>query len=1043
MEPHLAVFAKDADGASWKWELDDGDAPKWVSWDGIAQFSPAACSWGGRRLDLFVCGTDNALWHRWRDDDGAMHQWARVGGTLSESPAATARRTARQIDVFTRAPDLSLWTNTLTREGGDERWSGWRPWGGSFRSAPAACSRPGYLEVVGEGDDTELWHTWTGVAGWHRVPGPARLAPSFRPACVAWGPGNVSVLIRGREVSDLVARDWIFNPLTGGALQPWRSWGGELTSAPAACSPGGKRLDVAVRGTDGAIWHLHRHDAELDVATEMESLGGSWEGDPAIVAIEAPLPEVPAAELAWESAQDGGIEIDETAEAYHSGRVIDLLRTRSRHLLAASAHAGVWNMDEGSTSVALSNDWANPNTTCLAQGPLADTHVYAGCGNANISAALGDVGGALYETDPAREHSLFAPWREIVLRPEMGSITDLLVLQGRRVLVVACWGGVYWSPIPAPGGAYDWRRPLWADLTGAAPAVFAVAIGPGDRVIAGAWDIGGGRQGIYVGSWSDIAGAPPLTMRRAIAIDASWSDLPRISVASSPAAPGRVYALATGGDGTPKLILRSVDGGLSWHRCPDQVAGAPAGYPSVLGVGNDKAGGIMHQLKVSEADAMRVGFGVLWPFGSFDGATTWQLLEPWDGSDPARSHTHDDVHVVYFDPQSVDRIYVGSDGGLVRTEDRGSTFSSRHNRTLPTLQFYSTFTRGFFGRICASSVFPNVVAGGLQDNGNVYARLGTTPWRPTSVVPGQREVGDGGQVVALENGWLVRSYMNQPVPRQTSWDPTTETLVDHGPIPVRSRDGELLADSLASAVMESTRAPAYANSGGERMYGVGAAETGKTTANAYGLFAEAGGMHMHWEPIIDGSWTIASGLQVSAIGVGDGRRVLIALHGASGAGPSGLQLIGFTPANGAWAALAGGLPPLPPGGFISRLLVRGDGIVAFALHNVYPSSAKPAGRGRLLRTVNGGLKWDAAGPLPDVNIYGLDEDWTTSPPTLYLATDTDVLRSRDDGTTWTPVNAGLPRRPHCSDLRFVAYPGGKRYLYLGTWGCSLWRAEVS
>jgi hypothetical protein len=775
----------------------------------------------------------------------------------------------------------------------------------------------------------------------------------------------------------------------------------------------------------------------------MEGVGGSWEGDPAIVAIEPPLPDVETSELSWERAEPGGIEIDEATDAYHSARVIDLLRTRSGHLLAASAHAGVWNMREGSNPLALSTDWDNTNTTCLAQGPLADTHVYAGCGNANISVVLGDVGGALYETDPAQAFSLFSAWRGIPLKPEMGSVTDLLVLNDRRVLVVACWRGVYWSRIPEAGGAYDWHSALWPGSIGTAPAVFSVAVGPDERVIAGVWDAGGTRQGIYVGDWSTIAGAPPITMRRAAVTGVSWSDLKRISVASSAAAPARVYALATDGGGAPKAVLRSTDGGLDWSRCPDKVTDAPAKYPSVLSVGEDKNGGIMHQLSVSALDSMKVGLGILWPYGSFDGGATWQLLEPWDENDSERAHTHADVHVVYFDPQAVDRIYIGTDGGMTRTEDRGKTFSSQLNRELPTLQFYSTFTREFFGRICVSPVIPQLVGGGLHDNGNVYASLGTTPWRPTSATPGKREGGDGGQVIALENGWFVRSFMNDPVPRQTSWDAANGTMVDHGPVPVRSRDDELLADSLAGAVMEQARAPLFENSLGERMYAVGAAETGKTTANAYGLFANTNGMRMHWEPILDPDWTIASGLQVSAIGVGDGSRVLIALHSPLKVMPSVVQIIGFTPASGAWAALGGGLPPLPSGGFINRLLVRSEGTVAFALHNVYPSNSDPAGRGRLLRTNNGGLKWDVIAGLPNGNIYGLDEDWTTSPPTLFVATDTQVLRSRDDGTTWTPVNDGLPKLPHCSDLRFVAYPGGKRYLYLGTWGWSLWRAALS
>jgi hypothetical protein len=39
------------------------------------------------------------------------------------------------------------------------------------------------------------------------------------------------------------------------------------------------------------------------------------------------------------------------------------------------------------------------------------------------------------------------------------------------------------------------------------------------------------------------------------------------------------------------------------------------------------------------------------------------------------------------------------------------------------------------------------------------------------------------------------------------------------------------------------------------------------------------------------------------------------------------------------------------------------------------------------------------------------------------------------------VSSGLPRRPHCSDLRLVQNGDGTQ-LYLSTFGRSLWRADL-
>ena len=74
--------------------------------------------------------------------------------------------------------------------------------------------------------------------------------------------------------------------------------------------------------------------------------------------------------------------------------------------------------------------------------------------------------------------------------------------------------------------------------------------------------------------------------------------------------------------------------------------------------------------------------------------------------------------------------------------------------------------------------------------------------------------------------------------------------------------------------------------------------------------------------------------------------------------------------------------------------------------------------------------------------YCMEVDRGASPPTLFIASDTRVFMSRDLGDTWRFVPGGLPRRVHCADLRAVSYIDGSRYLYLSTFGRSLWRTRL-
>ena len=214
----------------------------WLGWEslgGILTSSPGVSSWGPGRLDVFVRGTDNALWHRaYQNGWGG---WESLGGILTSSPAAVSWGNGR-IDVFVRGTDNALWHKWY-----QNGWSGWESLGGILTSDPAVCSwGSGRLDVFVRGTDNALWgKSYQGSwGGWGSLGGVLNTGPG----AVSWGNGRIDVFAAGTD-SALWHRSY------QGSWSGWGSLGGVLTSAPAASSWSSGRLDVFVRGTDNALWH--------------------------------------------------------------------------------------------------------------------------------------------------------------------------------------------------------------------------------------------------------------------------------------------------------------------------------------------------------------------------------------------------------------------------------------------------------------------------------------------------------------------------------------------------------------------------------------------------------------------------------------------------------------------------------------------------------------------------------------------------------------------------------------------------------------------
>jgi hypothetical protein len=215
----------------------------WTSLGGTLASGPDAASSGASATDVFVRGTDNALWHRsW--NGATWGAWQSLGGTLIADPSAVSEG-ANSLDVFVIGTDHGIWH----RSWNGSIWSAWDSVGGNATSAPDAASwGVGRLDVVVRGTDKGLWHrSWDGTAwgAWDQVGGTATSDPGL----VASGVGRVDVFVRGTDNGI-----WHRSGNGAGTWNAWESLAGIITSGPDAASCAANHLDVFATGSDGGLW---------------------------------------------------------------------------------------------------------------------------------------------------------------------------------------------------------------------------------------------------------------------------------------------------------------------------------------------------------------------------------------------------------------------------------------------------------------------------------------------------------------------------------------------------------------------------------------------------------------------------------------------------------------------------------------------------------------------------------------------------------------------------------------------------------------------
>ena len=251
-----AMYHKGWDGSAWG---------GYESLGGVIGSTPNAVSWGPSRLDVFAKGTDNALWHKWWDGS-AWGGWESLGGVLDSAPCAVSWG-SNQLDIFTKGQDNALWHKWWD----GRSWGGWESLGGVITSPPQAVAcGPNRLDVFARGQDGAMGHKWwdgSAWGGWESLGG----VIVGQPNPVSWGPNRLDVFAQGTD-NALWHKAW-----DGSQWRGWESLGGSIVSAPVSVAWGPNRLDIFAIGDDRAMVHKWWDGSSWG---GFENLGGSMASVP-------------------------------------------------------------------------------------------------------------------------------------------------------------------------------------------------------------------------------------------------------------------------------------------------------------------------------------------------------------------------------------------------------------------------------------------------------------------------------------------------------------------------------------------------------------------------------------------------------------------------------------------------------------------------------------------------------------------------------------------------------------------------------------------
>lgn len=380
-----------------------------------------------------------------------------------------------------------------------------------------------------------------------------------------------------------------------------------------------------------------------------------------------------------------GIPLRNIGPALTSGRVSDFAfhPEKSNEFYVSMASGGVWKtLNNGITWKSVFNNEGAFAIGVIELDPVNPNIVWVGSGENNAQRSVAYGNGVYKSVDGG------ISWKNMGLE-DSGHISMIRFHPRDSNIVYVAAQGPLWSSGGDRGlyrsndGGENWQRILEID---ADTGINEFVIDPAnpDVIVASSY-----QRRRHV--WTLINGGPGSGIHKTTDGGDNWvklkgglpaGDLGRIGLTSAPSDPQTLYAIIEG-DSKSKGLYRSQNFGGSWEKRSDHSTSSPQYY---------------NELFIDPKDPNRVYSTDTFTQVSEDAGKTWQRL--------SFKHRHVDDHALWIDPVNTSHLYIGGDGGVYESWDRGQLW--RHVRNLPVTQFY---------RATPDNDVPFYnVCGGTQDN---------------------------------------------------------------------------------------------------------------------------------------------------------------------------------------------------------------------------------------------------------------------------------------------------------------------------------------
>ena len=423
----------------------------------------------------------------------------------------------------------------------------------------------------------------------------------------------------------------------------------------------------------------------------------------------------------------GDLSARQIGPAVMSGRISDMENhpTDPMIIYAGSAGGGVWKSNNaGTTFYPIFDDHTQSIGAVEIDPNDPDNTIYVGTGEPWPRNSV-SVGDGLYKSTDGGNN-----WKKIGLE-NSERIANIIVNPNNSNEIFVAVLGALWSDSNERGvfkssdGGETWENILYLnESTGCAD----LAMDPSDpnTLYASMWEFR--RTG-----WSFNSGGDNSALYKSTDGGKKWDKihngfpegkLGRLAIGVAQSNPKTLYTVIESEKNEDKGLYKSVDGGENWKQMNNDfgITVRPFYFSRIV---------------VDPKDENVIVKAGLYGSISKDGGETFENL----GS------MHPDIHDMVFDINNSDIMYVGTDGGVYRSWNKGVTMEIVEN--LPLSQFY---------HISVDNDEPYNIYGGLQDNGSWYGPsfssggISAKDWKPV----GQ---GDGFRVLRHPTKNIIYSEM--------------------------------------------------------------------------------------------------------------------------------------------------------------------------------------------------------------------------------------------------------------------------------------------